>query len=387
MNSAVQWNADFLESKRQVADPLADDLVKAELNTDGTTNWEVTKLFSAMTRNDSPVPEELPPALKDYFSERSMPEWADEKKVALGQKLFGAYGIEIVMLLFCKSLPLAYSCSHGAEVLIRTGRLTEKALKEGEEFDVINRRIMETAQFILNIMAPDGFDPEGRGVKTTQKVRLIHATIRHYLTTSDWNAEKYGLPINQEDISGTLMSFSYSVLEGLDQLGIEVSDEEREAYIHCWNLVGHFIGMDSDLMPLDYASAKTLTESILARQSGPSPGGQRLTQSLLDYMAHLTPFGFARHLPALLMRELVGDKMANDLGIKPIPIWRQILTQYVFRLFFREVGRLEESNKWICILASRFSRVLLQFLTLKNNDFKAVRFYVPPSLQGNWPRS
>lgn len=387
MSSTQIWTAEFLESKRLKADLLADDLVQSTLKSDGSANWEIVKLFSTMTRNDSPVPDELPSTLKAYFSNSTFPDWADEKKIALGQKLFGEYGIEIVMLLFCKSLPLAYSCALGSEVLIRTGRLTEKTMQQGEEFEVINRRVMETAQFVLNVMAPDGFDPNGRGIKTTQKIRLIHATIRHYLLENNWDTEKYGLPINQEDIAGTLMTFSYTVVDGLQQLGIELSEEESEAYIHCWNIVGYFLGIDQDLIPHNYASAKTLSEAILESQSKPSRAGQALAKSLLDYMTHLTPFGFAKHLPAMLVRELVGDEIANNLGIAAIPIWRMYWIRFLYRFFFRELGKLENSNKWICKLASRFSRSLLQFMTLMNNDFKAVRFYIPPSLKGNWPTS
>lgn len=386
MNSVTQWNASFLESKRQVADPLADDLVLAQLNSDGTANWEVVKLFSTMTRNDSPVPEDLPPELKDYFSKVSMPEWVDKAKLELGQKLFDEYGIEIVFLLFCKSLPLAYSCANGAEVLVQTGRLTEKTLQTGEGFEGINRRVMKTAQFLLNVMAPDGFDPDGRGLKTIQKIRLIHSTIRYYLIDNGWDTEKYGIPINQEDLAGTLMTFSYCVLEGMESLGIKVSDGEREAYIHCWDLVGHFIGLDPELRLKDYASAKELMESILARQSRPSASGQLLTKSLLEYMKHMTPFGFAKHLPPLLMREMLGKKVADELAIKQVPVWRQTITRCIFRLFFREIGQLEYSNRWICTLAGRFSRALLQFIVSMNNDFKTVRFYIPPSLKGSWSR-
>lgn len=42
------------------------------------------------------------------------------------------------------------------------------------------------------------------------------------------------MPINQEDLSVTLLSFSYAVLQGLRSLGLGCSDTDDEAYLHLW---------------------------------------------------------------------------------------------------------------------------------------------------------
>lgn len=384
MTSSEDWSAEFLESKRQVADPQADALVAEVLERGVTQTWDVTRLFSLMSRNDSPVPDALPDTMKAYFGETKLPPWADMHKINRGEKLFGTYGIEIVLLLFCKALPLTYCCRRGAEVLVKTGRMTEKTLIDGEDFSVINRRLMETAQFILNVMAHGGFEAGGRGLRTAQKIRLIHACIRYYLLKQGWDAKSLGMPINQEDIAGTLMSFSYCMIEGLEQLDIEVEPEDKEAYLHCWKVVGYFIGLEESLMPGDYPSAEQLTRTILARESGPSTAGKLLAKSLTDYMASMMPFGFGRYVPPLLIRCLIGHNAADDLGVRRIQIWEEWLVRLCFRIGFDAVGDLKQNSHWLSKLARRASRKLLQSLVIKNNDYKNIRFYMPPSLQGNW---
>jgi hypothetical protein len=47
------------------------------------------------------------------------------------------------------------------------------------------RRIVETAQFVLDVMAPDGLGHSGRGVRSAQKVRLMHAAIRHLILAAE----------------------------------------------------------------------------------------------------------------------------------------------------------------------------------------------------------
>ena len=130
-----------------------------------------------------------------------MPDWHDLDKIKAGQKLFSHYSPEIIVILFCKSLPECYCAEHAARVLDSTNLMTK----------FVQRRIVKTAQFVLDVMAPGGLDPdnaEARGLRSAQKVRLLHASIRHLLLQEGWDTATCGKPINQEDLTGTLLSFS-----------------------------------------------------------------------------------------------------------------------------------------------------------------------------------
>ena len=142
------------------------------------------------------------------------------------------------MALACASLPACYAARKGVQVLHLTARLQTDPV----------RRIGETAQLTLDAMAPGGLAPGGAGVRDAQKVRLMHAAVRHLVGTSGaWDPD-WGVPVNQEDLAGTLMTFSIVVVDSLRKLGVSVSDEEADAYFHAWNCVGHILGLDARLL-------------------------------------------------------------------------------------------------------------------------------------------
>ena len=66
-----------------------------------------------------------------------------------------------------------------------------------------------------------------------------------------WDPE-LGLPINQLQLLGTLLSFSVVGIKALGRSGVRVSPYQAEAYIHVWNLVGHQMGIREDLLPLSW---------------------------------------------------------------------------------------------------------------------------------------
>jgi hypothetical protein len=113
-----------------------------------------------------------------------------------GSDVFGRYAPHVASILHCGFLPVCYGGAKGVEVLYRTKRI------HGQVF----RRIMETAQVVVDALDEDGLGPRGRGRRSAQKIRLLHATIRHFLHT-DWDMSR-GLPINQEDLAATIFSFS-----------------------------------------------------------------------------------------------------------------------------------------------------------------------------------
>ncbi len=60
---------------------------------------------------------------------------------------------------------------------------------------------METSQMVINVMTPGGFEPNGTGIITIKKVRLMHASIRYYLkhphiNQKGWDTSTLGEPIN-----------------------------------------------------------------------------------------------------------------------------------------------------------------------------------------------
>lgn len=369
------WSDQFLDSKRIVADPLADAVI-GELLAQGSIS-AANDYFGKLIRNDVDLSSKAPPVLIDYFKQTApLPAWANPERIRRGQDLFALYGPEFVGFLFTKSLPECYSCAKGAQVLYRTGRLREK---DGN-LDGLNRRIMETAQFVLDAMGDRGFSPHGSSVISTQKIRLIHAAIRAFIKKDGWD-ESLGEPINQEDLAGTLMSFSIELLDGIKMIGVQISASDEEDYLHAWKVIGHILGLDADLLPEDTASARQLVRRILDRQTQASPEGAALARSLIDYMDSMLPGNLFDAVPEFMMRHFCGERVADALSLRA---QGTAFEDEVFGLAERVLDSATtlERGGLVARLARELNRAVLHGLVYSHNGYKQARFRIPESLRG-----
>jgi hypothetical protein len=319
-----KWTDDVLEPMRHQVDPIADAVVADVIEHGGVEAFG--EMMRHLVNNRDITPDKLPKRAREYFEQTaSLPAWADPEKMKHGERLFDLYGPEMIMMLFFVSLPYAYATKKGSHVLAISAELTKR----------VHRRIFRTAQFIMDVMQPGGLGPNGRGIRSAQKVRLIHASIRYYITHKpDWRSqwqEGWGLPINQEDMAGTMLDFSTAVLRGLERARIKLTPEERECYLHCWKVVGHLIGVSEKLMPTDVNDAFDLAETIIGRNIGESDSGQALTKDLVRFVQGFLP-RFMRGFPATAIRFLSGEQVANTVKCDRSD-WTKILLRLQLALF------------------------------------------------------
>ena len=296
-----EWNVAELNAARQVGDVLADSVI-SELFAGGDIA-AVNSLMRNMIVNEYPAPDALPAVVRDYLAQtEALPDWADPQLIQAGERVFWRYGPQMVLNLHCYGLPFCYVGQNGVHVLALTTRLVSNP----------TRRVIETGQMLIDVMQPGGLTtPQGRGRRTIQKVRLMHATIRKLAPTApSWNSQ-WGLPVNQEDLAGTLMAFSWIALDGLDKLGYPLNAEERNAYLHSWLVVGHLLGIQDSMLPADIDAARDLANAIAAHQFGPSADGQALTDALVQMLADVLPGPVFKHAPSLLIRYFLGRQWAE----------------------------------------------------------------------------
>ncbi len=375
----TRWSVDFLQSKRQQTDQDADEAVLSILSDGVDREKAVQDVLNLLIENQDPIPQDLPPSVKTFFEKtKHLPDWADPGKLRIGAEVFADFGPEIVWILFCRSLPLCYACAHGAEVLVRTGRLNHP---EWDKYRVLNRRIMETAQFMMCVLERDGFEPGGQAIVAVQKIRLIHAAIRHFIGQHEWDSATLGEPINQEDMAGTLMSFSIAIIEGLRLLHVPLTRAQEEAYLHLWKVVGHLIGLQADLLPEDVADASALEQAILDHQVAASPAGRDLTVAIIEYLRHLLVARFARRFPEVLIRYLVDHHIADILEVKRSA---PHLPFHFFLGLARWQAEREVHSRAFRWLVEKFNLHLLQGLIDEQNPVKGGHFKIPPSLSGSW---
>lgn len=379
MTRNIQWTDDFLEQQRRRSDPLADEVVAQIVAHSGPE--QARRLFDLLIRRlETPV-SELPPVVGDFIqATHRLPAWTDWQQVDLAHGLFLDHGPKFLLVLYYKSLPLLYSCAHGAQVLVRTSRLTN----EDQSLKIFARRIAETGQFLIDVMTAGGLRG-GQGIQSIQKVRLIHAAIRHFVQQEEWETEKYGHPINQEDMAVTLMTFSIALIDALQQWGIEEDNERLEAFLHTWTAIGHNMGVENSLLPANLQEARLLMDRILQRQSAPSEAGRLLTRALTDFAKDILPSEKLQAAPEAFIRYFIGEKRARMLGITPNYGCLSFLGPQILRYFFRLGERLEDKvdgpvSQALDLLSRRLALAMVDFF----NDYKGREFRVPEAMERAW---
>ncbi len=373
-----KWSPAWLKKQRQFTDPLADQLVDEIMRERELS--KVNHLFGLMKNDGDRLSADAPPELKAYFQKTSqLPDWADPRLLKLGQQIYIRHGVWISLMLSYKSLPECYACAKGVEVLYHTGRLNE----HHGSLNAFYRRIAETAQFVMDTMSPGGLSFHGKGLQAAQKVRLIHAIIRYYLQQQHWDEAKFDLPINQEDMAGTLMAFSALVLEGLETIGIRLDDVEKDAYIHCWRVVGHVMGLREELIPVNSQDALALGHAILNDQMGPSESGQVLMKALIDFQMSLTKGFLSEKANISMMRLMMGDKMSDLLGVPEIDAKEVLKLKKKMTRIARFMEFMEKSVVF-SLLFRLVNQAMLHGMIWYMNRSSKINFYLPPSLTKDW---
>ena len=382
-DESSRWTDALLDRMRELGDPVADIPVAAVLERDGVD--AVRAIMRSLVRVDQPVPEELPDELQAYLLETlPLPEWADADKIKRGQQLFETWGVQIAICLFCASLPSSYAAANGVKALYLTARLDTDA----------RRRVMETGQFLIDVLTVGALDEHGKGRRTIQRVRLMHAAVRHLikarneLTPGMWHPD-WGTPINQEDLAGTLLSFSYVVADPLRRLGVRVGAKDVDAYLHLWNVIGHLLGVRDELLVSDAADAAALVDSIERRQFKASPEGQELTGALVNLLDELTPLHRLDETIPPLIRHLIGEDTADLLCVPKSDLADDLgrLARIANWFYVQVLGRVERGlprYQLMSRLARPFGRDLLAALFRLERGGERPPFDIPDHLARDW---
>jgi len=326
---AARFTDGFLERLRAEGDDPADAAVAAFFDATGLEHTELFRGLARATALYGADDEDLPGVSAFVTAAEPWPDWADPQLVREGQRVFGRWGPQLGMALWMASLPANYACAKGAEPLVRTARLTRNP----------KRRYVETGQMIIDAMTPGALEPGARGYRTVRHVRLMHAAVRHVLLRAEqipgaqaagiepWD-DALGVPINQEDLIGCLLSFSVVGIESLERSGARLSEADREAYVHAWNLVGYQLGIRNGLLPLDWADSKLVWERLKKLEYAPSDAGRELTSAALACIQDLIGTKRFRGLPATGIRHYLGDETADLLGV-PAADWTRVFFKFV----------------------------------------------------------
>jgi len=308
------------EETRKKADNEADHLVQ-ELFDAG--KMESLYELAAIPSDDLRDFRSANPALNRFIHQKpKAPAWLDRELLKQASDFYRTYALEIMMLLGAVSLPTCYAASPGNKVLYISEKIRNKP----------GKRLLDTASFVISISEPGAFEENGIGYKAVQQVRLIHALARyHILNSGKWDLS-WGLPVNQEDMLGTNLAFSYTVLCALEKAGFTLKDEEQHAFLHLWKWVGYLMKIDLEMLTDTMDEAHQIDRVIRVRNFRKSPEGISLTRSLLSHYKEALPRGLDFIMESQI-KYLVGKEIGDMLGLK---------SNILQDLFVRALARVQE---------------------------------------------
>lgn len=293
---ACRWSAELLDRMQtRPADPLAARAARTLLRRPGSFS-----VLGQLDRLPTHAPEELR-VLLDATSR--LPDFADPARLRLAADLFRRESFRIGNALFFAALPCSYASATGARVLVSSAGLARRSRK----------RILATAQFVLDVLQRDALRDGGPGLRACQRVRLAHAMAREKCKQSLPDAQ----PIHQEHMAAMIHALTIPVIDALTRLGVRVTREEADAWLHLWNVVGHLLGVSPEMRPVDVADARAFGEHIRSRQWQRSPAGEELTGQLLTAVRAYLPWRRLHGLPTSMIRILCGDHLADLLALPP----------------------------------------------------------------------
>ncbi|MFK4600224.1 oxygenase MpaB family protein [Streptomyces pristinaespiralis] len=304
----MTYTEQSLDALRTAGDELADATVATlfERGEVGTFNT----LMRYVSTAGAPLPDGLPEVAREYLHRTGAPpSWVDWEEMERARMFFIDNNVHISTALSFAAMPACYVLPHVARLLSATHSLKYPS-----------KRMAETGQFTVYLMQPGAFEAGSRFIPAAQKVRLLHASIRHHLRREGrWDTESLGTPICQEDMIGGQMMFSIQVLDALHRLGIHMSTEGAESYYYAWRVVGAMLGVDQDHAPADLQQARRFSDLYMTRYMGPSEEGAHLTRRLIDLYEEVVPGTLFDPVVGALIRYLIGDTCADWLQVPRTP--------------------------------------------------------------------
>jgi ER-bound oxygenase mpaB/B'/Rubber oxygenase, catalytic domain len=373
--TATKWTDPFLDAMRQQGDPLADECFEA-LRKAGAIE-QTTALFKTLDTHGASLPENIPPALRRFFDQtRTLPENTDQDRIKNGENVFLTHAFPSALVLLAKSLPSGYAAPNLSHILALSSNLEQHPYK----------RTLAVLQMMVNVSTCRGFTPGGEAVVTAQKLRLLHAGIRCIVRRHLPDYEtRYGVPVNQEDMLGTIMGFSYLVISGFRTLGLGLSPEEEEDYFYLWRTYAQLMGIHPENLPEHLDDAAAFYHAYARRHyvsAAANPDGVKLATADLRMMQQMLPSRWCRYglkiVPRIYMQQLIGQDGCRRVGIQPVMgyfILRWLLRQLP-RLWMKPWVRIDERHRNLHETLSR-----LFFQGLINREYGGeVSFSVPETL-------
>ena len=293
-------------------DPLADAFV-ADFATVG--HGRAMGMLRRACREGIDAVAEAPESLRALFAQLDqVPDWVDLAALARDTRHLARYTRQAGIVLGAASLVAGYANAAASRPLQLTGRYVESA----------GVRTIEVGSWLVAVNAAHGLARFSPGFELTVRVRIIHALVRHSLRGSpDWDLAAWGVPICQSYLAYTLVEFCLIPIRGMSAIGAPYLPHEVDAQYRLWRYVGHLLGIEEDLLPVDRAGQEVLEHLYLLTRPVVDDYCRDLvrginTEFLVPEIEQLLPRPLHKFAPPVvhaLERVFLGDPVAEELAI------------------------------------------------------------------------
>jgi hypothetical protein len=229
-----RWSDDaFLDGLRAQVDPLADAAV-AEL--EATQGVEaVNRIFRTLRVDEGEIPADAPePFLRFCAATNVELPGIDVEQLDRGGAVFFRHCFSCATVLLLSSLPNGYA----APCLTRILTISDDLGKHPYA------RLLGVVQLLVDISQSRAFRAGGAATVSAQKMRLMHAGVRRIVPRfRPGYVERFGSPVNHEDMLATIMGFSWLVIDGLRTLGAGLTPQEEEDFWQLWRTFARLMGI------------------------------------------------------------------------------------------------------------------------------------------------
>ncbi|THW50358.1 hypothetical protein D6D21_02014 [Aureobasidium pullulans] len=293
----------------------------------------------------------------------TVPEWVDWEQIARGQDVFYRYGGPVLTGLAYQSLLGGLGAARVTEVLSRTG---------GFSVDVARNRLFETTQYLLQCTKSlEAIQPGGEGWAATIRVRLLHATVRNRImklaaTRPEYfDTEKLGVPINDMDCVGTIVSFSSALIWiSLPRQGIYLRSQEIEDYTALWRYIAYVIGCPVEGLLETKEQSKRILDSIMMHEIAPTRTSQILANNVIRSLQDQPPGYASSDFLCAGARWLNGNELCDALALpKPSIYYTALMAgQCIFFGFWCYTNRMNKSTdqKKLVVLRDIFWKIIVK---------------------------
>ncbi|MFW0782879.1 oxygenase MpaB family protein [Gordonia sp. CPCC 206044] len=197
----------------------------------------------ALVHGVDSIPDAPEPLVEFFSLVEATPQWVDRRRLEVAGQVMRSGGADGLYVARDVALLGGYMFAGFNQTLLRTG-----ALEKGS-----NQRFAETSQWATDVISEGGLDRGGAGYCSTLRVRLIHSMVRkHVAALPDWDADAFGLPINQTDMAATIVGALVAPSVGGVGLGLINRPSEYGAVAHLTRYVGWLMGIDDEFLPTDF---------------------------------------------------------------------------------------------------------------------------------------